>query len=44
MFQIVPFNKISIFPKDLITFAISFISMFINVIPEPFNAMKGFNI
>ena len=40
----VPFNKISMFSKDLITFAISFISMFINLIPEPFNAMKGFNI
>ena len=33
-FLVVPFNEISLFSKDLITFIISFISLFIRVIPE----------
>ena len=33
-FQVVPFNKIPLFSKGVITFIISFISLFIRVIPE----------
>ena len=32
---VVSFNKIPRFSKDLITFIISFISLFVSVIPEP---------
>ena len=32
---VVPFNKMFLFSKDLITFIISFISLFDRVIPEP---------
>ena len=32
---VVPFNKMPLFFKDLITFVISFISLFVRVIPEP---------
>ena len=35
IFLVVPFNKIPLFSKDLITFTISFISLFVRVIPEP---------
>ena len=35
IFLAVPFNKISQFSKSLITFILSFISLFIRVIPEP---------
>ena len=35
VFVVVPFIKISVFSKDLITFTISFISLFVRVIPEP---------
>ena len=35
IFLVVPFNEISLFSKDLITFIISFISLFVRVIPEP---------
>ena len=34
IFAVVPFNKIPLFSKDLITF-ISFISLFVRVISEP---------
>ena len=33
--EIVSFNKTPLFSKDLITFRISFISLFVRVIPEP---------
>ena len=39
---VVPVNKISLFPKDLITFAISFILLFVKVSPEPLNNVAGF--
>ena len=32
---VVPFDKMFLFSKDLITFIISFISLFGRVIPEP---------
>ena len=32
---VVSFNKIPVFSKDLITFAISFTSLFVSVVPEP---------
>ena len=35
IFLVVPFNKIPLFCKDLITLVISFISLFVSVIPEP---------
>ena len=35
IFLVVPFNKIPLFSKDLITFAMSFISVFVRVIPKP---------
>ena len=35
IFLVVPFNKIPLFSKDLITFAMSFISLFVRVIPKP---------
>ena len=35
IFVVIPFNKIPLFSKDLITFIISFISLFVRVIPEP---------
>ena len=35
IFRIVPFSQIRLFPKELITFIISFISSFVQVIPEP---------
>ena len=35
VFVVVPFNKISLFSKDLITFIISFISLFFSIILEP---------
>ena len=35
LFVVVSFNKISLFSKDLITFTISFISLFVQVIPAP---------
>ena len=35
IFLIVPFNKIPLFSKDLITFIISLISLFVRVIPAP---------
>ena len=34
IFLVVPFSKIPLFSKDLITFTISFISLFVNVIQE----------
>ena len=35
IFLVVPFNKISLFSKGLIAFMISFISVFVRIIPEP---------
>ena len=35
IFLVVPFNKISVFSKDLITFIIFFVSLLVRVIPEP---------
>ena len=35
IFVVVPFNKIPLLSKDLITFITSFISLFVRVIPEP---------
>ena len=35
IFWVVSCNKISLFSKDLITFIIYFISLFVKVIPEP---------
>ena len=35
IFLAVPFNKMSPFSKDLITFIISFVSLSVIVIPEP---------
>ena len=35
IFLVVSFNKIPVFSKDLITFIISSISLFVGVIPEP---------
>ena len=35
IFLVVPLNKISLFSKGLIAFMISFISLFVRVIPEP---------
>ena len=40
-FLVVPFNKITLFSKDLITF-ISFISLFAGVIPETLLDVKCF--
>ena len=37
IFLVVPFNKIPVFSKELVTFIISFASMFVSVIPEPFS-------
>ena len=37
IFLLVPFNKIPLFSKELIAFIISFISMFVSVIPEHLN-------
>ena len=34
-YSVVPFNKIPLFSKDLITFIISIVSLFVSVIPEP---------
>ena len=34
-FSVVPFNKISLFSEDVVTFEISFISAFADVVPEP---------
>ena len=34
IFPLIPFNKISLFSKDLITFIIFFISLFVSVIPK----------
>ena len=34
IFLVVPFSKIPLFPKDLITVTVSFISLFVNVIQE----------
>ena len=33
--RVVPFNKNPLFSKDLIAFIISFISIFVRVVPEP---------
>ena len=35
IFLVVPFNKIPLFTKGLITFIMSFVSLFFRVIPEP---------
>ena len=35
IFLVVPFNKITLFSKDLITFTISVISILVRVIPGP---------
>ena len=35
IFLVVHFNKISLFSNDLITFIISFISLFVRFFPEP---------
>ena len=35
--MVVPFNKIPLFSKGLISFTISFVSLFASVIPEPPN-------
>lgn len=35
LYSVVPLNKISIFSKDLSNFTISFISLFVNGMPEP---------
>ena len=35
IFLVVPFNEIPLFHKDLITFLVSFISLFVIVIPAP---------
>ena len=41
-FVVAPFNKIPVFFKDLITFTISFISLFVRLIPEPVTLLKLF--
>ena len=39
---LIKFNKIPLFSKDLITFIISFISLFIKVIPAPKTLSEAF--
>ena len=42
IFLVIPFNKIPLFSKGLITFIISFISLFFRVIPEPSLNVQSF--
>ena len=42
IFVVAPFNKIPVFFKDLITFTISFISLFVRLIPEPVTLLELF--
>ena len=40
IFLLLPFNKIPIFPEELITFITFFISLFVSVTPEPSKTAK----
>ena len=37
IFLVIPLNNMFLFSKDLLTFAMSFVSLFVSVIPEPAN-------